>query len=552
MFVRTPERYAFASLVVLTLSPVVAQGVWRTLAFVLESQADTYRLGWAAVLVASVLALANVVVRGWRSSIAGLVAVPLALLLADGASAIGAVTATLAVVAVFSALLFSWLLPRLPAELDGLATRRKGVAVLMLLFGLGAITLTTRLSAFMGDSSRAELSLLPEIPFFLHHSCLTAYIEGDRLATAGADNLYDMQRWPDLNGTERTASWEGPYAPFALDAFAYPPSFLLLPHVLLSWLGDFASQRAVWFTFSGLLVAAGLWTVAAWLGAGVRPLLIAPLIWFSAPTLGTLQAGNVHLVVMVAAMLALVAFETRRHALGGALLAFAILSKISPGLLLLVLLVRGRFREVAWTAGFGLAFVLAGILTFGLAPFIDFVSYELPRLSSGEALTFLADPESVQINLAPFGVPFKLAALGIRVDDPWMVARTFNTAFTVVLVVLTLLAARRPGGPRATAEVWAAVLTLSSLRSPLAPGYVMFALLWLLSLRAVDVRGGAQAFGLAAIWILLTVVPPFEGERAVAYSLFQQGVLLAVATFCLLRTSGPEAAEPRAAGSSRG
>jgi hypothetical protein len=80
----------------------------------------------------------------------------------------------------------------------------------------------------------------------------------------------------------------------------------------------------------------------------------------------------------------------------------------------------------------------------------------------------------------------------------------------------------------------------------------MFALLWLLSLRAVDVRGGAQAFGLAAIWILLTVVPPFEGERAVAYSLFQQGVLLAVATFCLLRTSGPEAAEPRAAGSSRG
>ena len=321
-------RYAFAALAALTLSPVVLHGLWRPLAQALHTEADAFRLSCSAILVATVAVLVHRATQARPGPDALLQLLPgasavlasalLGLLLGDGATAIGAVTASLASAAVFSAALLPWLLRRLPAEMDGLATRRRGVAVCMLVLGVGTVAMTARLSAFMGDASRSELSLLPEIPFFVHHSCLTAYVEGERLATEGADNLYDTQRWPDLNGTERSESWHGPYAPFGLDAFAYPPPFLLLPR-MLSWSGDFPAQRALWFALNGLFVAAGLWTVAAWLGgrAGLRALLLAPLIWVSSPTLGTLQVGNVHLAVMVAAMLALVAFETRRHALGG-------------------------------------------------------------------------------------------------------------------------------------------------------------------------------------------------------------------------------------------
>ena len=46
----------------------------------------------------------------------------------------------------------------------------------MLVLAVAAVTTTTRLAVFMGDSDRADLSLLPEIPFLVHHACLTAYV----------------------------------------------------------------------------------------------------------------------------------------------------------------------------------------------------------------------------------------------------------------------------------------------------------------------------------------------------------------------------------------
>lgn len=342
----------------------------------------------------------------------------------------------------------SRLVDALPHALDGLAVRRKGIAALLVVLGAVPVTVTARLSAFMGDAARSELSVLPTEPFLVHHSCLSAYVEAAALADDRVPNLYDMARWPDLNGTRRTEAGSPGYEPFNLDAFAYPPPSLLLPKVALAWLPDFATQRAFWFALNGLLVAAGLWVVARWCGgpARRRALLLAPAIWISVPTLATLQVGNVHLAVMVAAMLALVAFERGRPALGGALLAFAVLSKAPPGLLVVVPLVRRRFREVLWTTGWAAGFTALGLLVFGADPFIQFVQYELPRLSSGEALAFLDGPESVAINLAPFGVPFKLAALGVHLEDPWALARPLNTGITGLLAVVA--AWRDRGGPR--------------------------------------------------------------------------------------------------------
>lgn len=538
----SPERFGFASLVVLTLSPVCLQGIWRPLAQAFSIPGDSFAVTLAGLFVATAV-LATDAIQPNRGLLAGgigtAVALALGMFLATGTGAICLMVAVLSGVAALCAFGAPRLAQRLPVAMDGLSQRYLVRTALFVALGLVTVGLTARLSIFMGDASRTDLSLVPEIPFLVHHSCLTAYVEGARLVAAGAENIYDIARWPDLNGTVRTGVPTGPYAPFELDAFAYPPPFLLVPQALLSWLPDFASQRAIWFALNGVFTAVGLGIVAMWLraGAGLAPLLLAPLVWTSAATLGTLQVGNVHLAIMVAAMLALVCFETRRFALGGALLAFAILSKISPGLLVIVLLLRGRFREVAWTAGFAAVYVVASVVAFGYQPLIDFVGYELPRLSSGEALAFLTGAETIPINLSPFGVPFKLAAFGMSIDDPWAIARRISQCYTLLLIGLAVVAGRRNHGQRSTVEIWLALLTLSSLRSPLAPGYVACALLWLLSIRAGELRGRAQVAAFAVIWLLIGAAPPFTGTALLVHSMIQQSLILGLAVYCLLRTS---------------
>ena len=540
------ERLAFATMVLLTLAAVGVQGLWRALGSALPVEADSMAVTLAALVMVMVVTLFYRLTGGRhpaRTALAGLLAAGVAgVLLSPPSGAVIDVSLALAGVALAAAGALPWLLRHLPAEWDGQWRQHKLNTGWMVLLGLATIVLTTRLSVFMGDSTRVDLSLLPEVAFFAQHSCLSAYVEGARLAADGAANLYDIARWPDLDGTPRSTTPSGPYAPFQLDAYAYPPPFLLLPHALLGWWSDFGSQRAVWFVANALFVAGGLGTVALWLGGqnGRRALMLAPLIWLSAPTLGTLQVGNAHLVVMTVAMLALVAFETRRPSLGGALLAFAILSKISPGVLGIVLLMRGRFREAAWTAGWAAIYVLLSVLAFGSAPLIDFVSYELPRLSSGEALSFLTGAESVAINLAPFGVPFKLAELGLFTGDPWSLAQRLSQLYTVVLVGATVLAARRDRGALATAQLWAALLTLASLRSPLAPGYAVFALLWLLSLRAGHVRRWSGVVATALAWLALALVPPLTGDPLLYHSLAQSVLLIGLSLYFLFWPSKAE------------
>ena len=152
---------------------------------------------------------------------------------------------------------------------------------------------------------------------------------------------------------------------------------------------------------------------------------------------------------------------------------------------MIVLLFQRRFREVLWTAGFGLAFVLFGAAVFGTAPFEAFLVYQMPMLSSGKALSFLAREDSVAFNLAPFGIPFKLDQLGIQIGDPWVVAKHVNQVFTAAVVFLTVVAARRADSLHVLAMSCVAVLTLGTLGSPYAPLYVSFPVFWLRSLWAI-------------------------------------------------------------------
>lgn len=540
---RPTERLGFAALLLLTLAPIIVHGAWSPVARALHTTANALALTFAALGVTMVAWFVHVLAqhrRTKRLTITGasIAAVFLGALVGPDFAGKDAAGLALLVVAGLSGMILPWLVKRLPKELDGLARQRKGATVWVILLGIVAITQTARIGTFIGDPTRAELSVFPGVPFIVKHSCLTAYIEGARLATEGVPNIYDAEYWPELSHSERSATNEKRYAPFALDPFAYPPTFLLLSRLLLVF-PDFLAQRALWFTLNGLVLAAGLWIVSTWIDdqRRLRILLLAPLVLICVPSILALQIGNVHAAVVVLGMLAMVAFEAKRPALGGAMLAFAIASKISPGLLVLVLLVQRRYREVLWTAGFGLVFVLLSLLLFGAAPFEAFITYQLPMLSSGKALGFLAEGGNRAVNLAPFGIPFKLAFLGLSVGDPWNVAKYVNTAFTIAIVVVTILAARKKGTRQENAAIWLAILTLGTLRSPFAPPYVTFPVIWLLAVNSTHVRDRRGAVVLVLVWTMLAIPTPLPLPELTVFTLFQQAVILALLMYAMFRKS---------------
>lgn len=543
--VPSTERLALAAGCALILAPVVAHTIWRPLLVGFGATGDAGWITLGSLVVAAVAVIGHRLApprRRWLGTAsAGAAAIVAALVTgAAGPAFIAAAAALLAVAALVSAAL-PGATARAPAALDGL-TRRKPVATLAVavLWAL-AVLQTARLSTFMGDSSRVEYVPVPPAAHFNHHSCMTAYVQAAKLAEAGVDNLYDADWWPSLGHSATGDAQARAYAPFGLDAYAYPPPFLLAPHVLRVVSDDFSAQRALWYGLQTLTLALGLWLVGVWVAetdarAGVRALLLAPLVWLAPSVLVTLQAGNVHLAVVVMSILGMVALQRGRPALGGALLSFAILAKISPGLLGVVLLVQRRWRDALWTAGFGLVWTLLALLVFGRAPFEAFIGYELPRLRTGEALEFFTGSViDTAVNTAPSGVPYKLAALGLPVGDPAAAAATIGTLFTLVAVGLTILAGRRSGDRRVQVGLWLSVLTLGALRSPFAPPYSGFAVLWLLTLWFGELRRPRDAAPLGLCFALLVFAPPLPDAALLILSLVQQAALLGLVVWFIAR-----------------
>ena len=302
------------------------------------------------------------------------------------------------------------------------------------------------------------------------------------------------------------------------------------------------AQRALWFGLNGLLLAAGLWILARWIDGpnAHRVLLLAPIFFASLPVLVTLQVGNFQVAVVVLSVLAMVAFHKRRDSTGGALLAFTILSKISPGVLGVVLLAQRRWRSAAWSAGFGLIFLALSVLTLGVNPIESFFTFTLPRLGSGEVFGFMDDdPFSVITNMSPFGLPFKLQLMGLDVGDPWVLGRRLGRGYSVVLVVLAILAAvRRPGDRRSQAVTWMSLLVLAALQSPFAPAYTLIALLWALTLLVVEVETVHGGIALMLLWLGLVVVVPWSDlSLFAAHSIVQSVLAVGVPIWLIFRAA---------------
>jgi hypothetical protein len=428
----------------------------------------------------------------------------------------------------------------LPDALDGAFARRRARGVLWVIAALLAVVQTGRIGAFMSDPGLPQASLMPPEAFIVHHSCMSAYVNAIELLRRGISNVYDAALYPpDPHNLANAPTPAADLGPFNLDYYEYPPPFLLLPKLGMLFTGQFLTLRAVWFAIEAGSFALVLLLMARWLG-GRQALfagLLAPVVWISIPTLLNFQIGNFHIVAIAMSIGAMLAFDRRRFALGGAMLAFAIVSKLSPGLLLVYLAAGRRWREIGWTLGFALVYVGLSLVVFGPGPFAAFMSYQLPRIANGDAFAFFeGDTTDIAMNDSIYGLAYKLKTLGL-VAAPRGLAIALSWIYTVPLLIAAYLAGRRPADRAGQAAVWLALINLGALRSPFAPLYVVVSTLWLLTILAPEIHGrGRWTAALAAAWVLTSLVPPIPAVAAlIAVSLTGQAIYIGVNAWVLLR-----------------
>jgi len=448
----------------------------------------------------------------------------------------------------------AWLLWRwVPSEVSGAARRRPVVAGLWALGALLALLQIGRLSAFTADPDRVWGSAFPD-PEAANHACLSAYVVAADLSRHDVENLYDERYYPAFAGDAARliapADIRG-LRKWMDDPYEYPPPFLLFPRAALAMTDDFLTIRAGWFVLQALgLVVVAAW-LARWIGGrdGELAFLLVPVLLASVPTLLGLQFGQFHIATLLLSVAAMLCFEQRRPAVGGGLLAVAVVSKLAPVFLLVFLLGRRRWREVLWTVGACAVFSLLGLAVLGWAPFEAFLGYQLPRIQNGDAFSFYekAKPFIISRNFGIPGLATKLGYLGV----PGMshaVGSVLGWIYTLFLLGLSWFAGRRPSSRLADARIWLGLLSLAALRSPLAPSaYVCISILWLLTVMAGELRGRwSWIAGYVVAWILIMGPPPLDGGVEFTVGFLGQAIGIAVCVWGVLGTRAAPREAPMA------
>ncbi len=417
---------------------------------------------------------------------------------------------------VFAAVIARFTYGVLPAWLDGTAKQHPVKATLFALLALLTVVQASRITANRLNPEN-RVTILTGNEFWTAHECGTAYFHACELNDHGEENLYHADHYPSLNRElEAQTKFEGMEVG---DAYQYPPQFLLLPKTILLFTDHYPTIRYVWFALQFLGIAAVFLLLARWVNgtAGRWMAMLAPLVILSPAALYVYQYTQFHFAAIVMAVAGMVAFEKNKNALGGALLAFAIIGKIFPGFLVILLLAEKRWKPVAWTFGFGVAYTVAALAILGLSPFSAFFSYHLPRLQSFSAFAFLDiwpefRLELITANLSPYGQIMRLGEMGVAGMTPGL-ASAFNSLFTIVLIGAIIYAARRLVSRKHRAIVWLGILGLASMSSPAAWGdYIPLPAMWMLTIFAADAaknRSSAITHGVCWIffYFLLGTVP---------------------------------------------
>ena len=431
-----------------------------------------------------------------------------------------------ATVATCIAAFVAWFCWRHPiVSLDEAASSRP-LKVISGLATLAALILLTRLCIFIVNPTAVGYAISPSRGLGLptSHSCLSAYYMAARFVPT-VPNVYEYELYSFPAESPTALRKPRRIKMFNIDAYEYPPPFLLLPRALAVLTPDFLRFRMVWFALNGAVLLIGLLTVAQMLGpvTGTRAFLLSPLVLASDITIGTLQVGNLQVIVFPLAMIAMVLFAQRRgpqrtwslgwerrYLVGGALLAFMTVSKLFPGLLIVYLLVRRQWRALAWTMGLIIALTAISLLDTGWRPYHAFLAH-LPRLLSGEAFAAFRNPGAVAHNYSVPGMVFKLQLFGLA-GRPFGAMRIVGWIYTLILLAITIVVSRRTLTREQQPIVWLTILILASLRSPFLPAYAVPPVIWLLTLLAATVAPTARTLcGVVAAWVILNITSPIQG-----------------------------------------
>lgn len=487
----SPSRRFVAAVAAVLFAIVWTHGLAAVLRPLSATDADPAALALTLAALATTAIGCALLPR--RGSVLAAAAASMAGALAIAAFTGEAFTATLAlpVVTTLATAGARWLGERLPQQLDVVVSRRRALAVAWAVLALLAVVQTGRLATSMTDRD-IGFFLTTEHPFWYGHECIGAYLHGAELAGRGEENLYDASHFPALDATAEPitrlehVTLEDPYQ--------YPPQFLVLPQLALAFTHDVSILRVFWFALQVTLFV----VVAAWLAlfvrgrAGQAALWALPAVFVSFPALHNFYFGQFHLPAVALAIGAMLAFARRWNVAGGAMLAFAILSKIFPLALLALLAGEKRFRACAWTLAFVAAFSVLALATLGPQPFVAFIEYQMPRLADGSAFAFEdAWPELADLvvldNQGVYGLALKL---GVGKGVASVAGRLFGALTLLLALVVGLIGRRR--SRRTMAASWLGLLGLASLASPGAWGdYVPVTAVWLLTLFASTLASGS-------------------------------------------------------------
>ncbi len=399
---------------------------------------------------------------------------------------------------------------RLPEGLDGLARQAPKKCALWLLLALVATLQIARVSVFMVDPAARWASAFPPSEEAARHTCLSAYVYAAELHRRG-DDAAVYQRATYRDPTAQTDI--GNLAPYLGDAFLYPAPFLVVARGLLAVSPDFLVIRSVWFVLNILVFMAGALALAAWIGGrtGLRVGFLLPAALMAIPTLLNFQFGQVHLVTLVGATLAMALFATRYDKLGGLLLGAAILVKVFPAILLLYLAFQRRWRPVIATIAMLVVLTATSMAILGTELFTHYV-YRAVDIGMGAGIPSTS-VTALANDIGIFRVAEKLAFLGV-VQQGNGLGSALLWAYTAVLGVMAWCAAKPRGRQAASrherALIWLGLLALASLRAPVAPSaYIATSGIWILSLLAARVgpRRLSLMVAAGAAWLLLQGLP---------------------------------------------
>jgi hypothetical protein len=413
--------------------------------------------------------------------------------------------------------------------------------ILFVIAAIVSLVQLVRLCVFIVNPAAVGFALGPHrgVGLSTRHLCMTAYFVAAQ-SVATVPNIYDENKLysiptqdPDAPRKPRTIG------PFDIDAYEYPPPFLLLPRTLAIVAPQFLNFRMLWFALYGSVVLVGLLAVARMFDPviGTRALLLSPLVLGADVTIGTLQIGNLQAAVIALAMLAMVLFTRGKYVAGGALLAFVTVSKMFPGLLLVYLAARREWRAVAWTVGVCAALVGISLLDTGSAPYSAFL-HQLPRLLSGEAFPVFRRPGGVATNLSVPGLFFKLKLFGLP-NGSFAFMKLVGSIYTLIILAATLVIGMRRLTRNEQPLIWLTILIFASLRSPFLPSYGLFPVLWLLILLAATIVSATRAlFPMLIAWVILNIALPVNSADPriiAAIALLSQAVIVVLLVLVLRR-----------------